>query len=73
MEDDWQFPDGRTFSEIVGVPNIDDTDLFDDSASALESWEQIGDVGDGAEAASVCDSDVNEALKRSLYRRNRCI
>ena len=59
-------PDGRSFSEIAGLGNIGDHDLFDDSASALESWQQIGDCGEDLEIASVRGSDISEALKRSL-------
>ena len=35
MEDDWHFPDGRTFADIVGPSNSVDTDHLDDAASAL--------------------------------------
>ena len=68
MDDEWHFPDGRSFSEIAGLGNISDTDLFDDSASALESWQQIDDCGEDLEVTSVRDSDISEALKRSLDR-----
>ena len=66
MEDDWLFPDGRTFSDIVGVPDNLGTDHLDDVASVAESWERIEGIEDEAEGASVCDSELNEVLKRSL-------
>ena len=66
MDDEWHFPDGRSFSEIAGLGNINDADLFDDSASALESWQQIDEYGEDPDAASVRDSDISETLKRSL-------
>ena len=66
MEDDLRFPDGRTFSDIVGLPNNLGTDHLDDVASVAESWERIEGIEDEAEEASVRDSELNDVLKRSL-------
>ena len=66
MEDELQFPDGRTFSEIVAVPlnlEMEDVEGF---SSGLEAFEFVGDLADEVGAESIGDSDVNEVLKRSI-------
>ena len=63
MEDELTFP--RTFSEIVGVPHIEIDDA-EDVLSGIGSFEFVGDVADEVGVESVCDSEVNEVLKRSF-------
>ena len=65
MEDELTFADGRTLSEIVGVPHIEIDDA-EDVLSGIGSFEFVGDVADEVGVESVCDSEVNEVLKRSL-------
>lgn len=64
MDDTFTFPDGRSFSEIVGLPPVIDVEQLDDP----DSHEELPDLeGDGFEEGwSVCDSDINRELKRAM-------
>ena len=61
MEDELTFPDGRTFSEIVGVPHIEIDDA-EDVLSGIGSFEFVGDVADEVGVESVCDSEIPTPL-----------
>ena len=66
MEEDALFPDGRTFSEIIGLRSQCEIDDPEDFSSGIGSFEHVDDLGDEVGVESVCDSEVNEVLKRSL-------
>ena len=61
MQEDALFPDGRTFSEIIGLRNQCEIDDPEDVSSGMGAFERVDDLGD-----EVGVFVILKVLKRSL-------